>query len=108
MLDDAMRQLAAQLKDTSSLLFFARGNNYATALEAALKVGTCLEGRHLGLSTLWGLQEGRVWKARSLQLLWLLCPWVGQRGGTDPPYQSASPTPPVLPPLRCCRPRRWR
>ncbi len=37
-LDAAMRELAVQLKDCHSLLFFARGNNYATALEAALKV----------------------------------------------------------------------
>jgi hypothetical protein len=36
--DVAMKELAAQLKDSNSLLFFARGNNYATALEAALKV----------------------------------------------------------------------
>lgn len=36
--DVAMKQLAHQLKDCNSLLFFARGNNYATALEAALKV----------------------------------------------------------------------
>uniref|UniRef100_A0A383VJC3 glutamine--fructose-6-phosphate transaminase (isomerizing) n=1 Tax=Tetradesmus obliquus TaxID=3088 RepID=A0A383VJC3_TETOB len=35
--DVAMKELAAQLKDSNSLLFFARGNNYATALEAALK-----------------------------------------------------------------------
>lgn len=40
-----MATLAAQLKDTNSLLFFARGNNYATALEAALKVrGACARG----------------------------------------------------------------
>lgn len=38
LLDGQMRELAEQLKDTQSLLFFARGNNYATALEAALKV----------------------------------------------------------------------
>jgi fructoselysine-6-P-deglycase FrlB-like protein len=37
--DVAMLELAKQLKDSSSLMFFARGNNYATALEAALKVG---------------------------------------------------------------------
>ena len=36
-LDGQMRELAASLKDAGSLLFFARGNNYATALEAALK-----------------------------------------------------------------------
>lgn len=33
-----MLELAKQLKDANSLMFFARGNNYATALEAALKV----------------------------------------------------------------------
>ena len=38
MLDGAMRSLAEELKDEHSLLFFARGYNYATALEAALKV----------------------------------------------------------------------
>jgi glucosamine 6-phosphate synthetase-like amidotransferase/phosphosugar isomerase protein len=37
--DVAMLELAKQLKDSNSLMFFARGNNYATALEAALKVG---------------------------------------------------------------------
>lgn len=35
--DKAMLELAAELKDANSLMFFARGNNYATALEAALK-----------------------------------------------------------------------
>ena len=39
MLDAAMRTLAGKLKGASSLLFFGRGYNYATALEAALKVG---------------------------------------------------------------------
>jgi hypothetical protein len=33
-----MLALARELKDANSLMFFARGNNYATALEAALKV----------------------------------------------------------------------
>ena len=37
MLDAAMKQLAEQLKCEHSLMFFARGRNYATALEAALK-----------------------------------------------------------------------
>jgi fructoselysine-6-P-deglycase FrlB-like protein len=36
-----MLELAAELKDANSLMFFARGNNYATALEAALKVRPC-------------------------------------------------------------------
>ncbi len=38
MLDGAMRDLAGELKGATSLLFFGRGYNYATALEAALKV----------------------------------------------------------------------
>lgn len=33
-----MKRLAEELKDEHSLLFFARGYNYATAVEAALKV----------------------------------------------------------------------
>ena len=37
-LDGAMRDLAATLKEEESLLVFGRGVNYATALEAALKV----------------------------------------------------------------------
>ena len=37
-LDDSLRELAESLKDESSLLVFGRGYNYATALEAALKV----------------------------------------------------------------------
>jgi glucosamine--fructose-6-phosphate aminotransferase (isomerizing) len=36
--DKTMLELAKQLIDCNSLMFFARGNNYATALEAALKV----------------------------------------------------------------------
>ncbi|MEW5310842.1 MAG: hypothetical protein WDW38_002603 [Sanguina aurantia] len=36
-LDEQMKQLASDLKDSHSLMFFARGYNYATALEAALK-----------------------------------------------------------------------
>ena len=35
-----MLELAEQLKDEQSLLVFGRGYNYATALEAALKVGS--------------------------------------------------------------------
>jgi hypothetical protein len=42
--DVAMKELAAQLVDSNSLLFFARGNNYATALEAALKVRCAASG----------------------------------------------------------------
>jgi len=37
-LDGAMKDLAKELKDMESLLFMGRGYNYATALEAALKV----------------------------------------------------------------------
>ena len=33
-----MRELAASLKDEPSMLVFGRGQNYATALETALKV----------------------------------------------------------------------
>lgn len=33
-----MQQLARHLRDENSLLLFGRGYNYATALEAALKV----------------------------------------------------------------------
>ncbi|KAI8469476.1 MAG: isomerising glucosamine-fructose-6-phosphate aminotransferase [Monoraphidium minutum] len=36
-LDGPMQDLAAQLKDAQSLIFFGRGYNYSTALEAALK-----------------------------------------------------------------------
>lgn len=38
-LDGKMLELAEQLKGEQSLLVFGRGYNYATALEAALKVG---------------------------------------------------------------------
>lgn len=38
-LDGEMLRLAEQLKSEQSLLVFGRGYNYATALEAALKVG---------------------------------------------------------------------
>ena len=38
-LDAKMLELAEQLKGEQSLLVFGRGYNYATALEAALKVG---------------------------------------------------------------------
>jgi fructoselysine-6-P-deglycase FrlB-like protein len=37
-LDGQMRELAANLKDEPSMLVFGRGQNYATALETALKV----------------------------------------------------------------------
>ncbi|KXZ56100.1 hypothetical protein GPECTOR_2g982 [Gonium pectorale] len=39
MLDGAMKELAEELRNAHSLLFFGRGYNYATALEAALKAG---------------------------------------------------------------------
>lgn len=38
-LNDQIKQLAADLKDEQSCLMFGRGRNYATAMEAALKVG---------------------------------------------------------------------
>ncbi len=37
-LDEDMQQLAKHLQHEGSLLIFGRGYNYATALEAALKV----------------------------------------------------------------------
>ena len=37
-LDGDIQKLAAELKDSNSLLLFGRGYNHATALEAALKV----------------------------------------------------------------------
>ena len=37
-LDGRMRELAGQLREEQSLLVFGRGYNFATALEAALKV----------------------------------------------------------------------
>lgn len=37
-LDSDIQELARDLKDETSLLLFGRGNNYATAVEAALKV----------------------------------------------------------------------
>ena len=37
-LDAQMQKLAEELKHENSLLVFGRGYNYATALEAALKV----------------------------------------------------------------------
>lgn len=37
-LNDSIRELSEQLKDEQSLLVFGRGRNYATAMEAALKV----------------------------------------------------------------------
>lgn len=40
-LDAQMQKLAEELKHENSLLVFGRGYNYATALEAALKVGFC-------------------------------------------------------------------
>ena len=40
-LDGDIQKLAAELKDSHSLLLFGRGYNYATALEAALKVCPC-------------------------------------------------------------------
>jgi hypothetical protein len=47
-LDEEMRNLAKQLKEEQSLLVFGRGYNYATALEAALKVGNImLSAQHM-------------------------------------------------------------
>ena len=40
-LDSQMLELAEELKTEQSLLVFGRGYNYATALEAALKVRSC-------------------------------------------------------------------
>jgi glucosamine--fructose-6-phosphate aminotransferase (isomerizing) len=43
-LDDAMRELAKELVNEQSLLVFGRGYNYATAMEAALKVRKVWQG----------------------------------------------------------------
>jgi len=53
-LDDEMKLLAEQLKDAQSLIFFGRGYNYSTALEAALKVRLLLVGVGWGLGLFWG------------------------------------------------------
>ena len=37
-LDEEMKELARELQNEQSLLVFGRGYNYATAIEAALKV----------------------------------------------------------------------
>ena len=44
-LDSQMLELAEELKTEQSLLVFGRGYNYATALEAALKVHTSYLGQ---------------------------------------------------------------
>ena len=44
-LNDQIKQLAADLKEEQSCLMFGRGRNYATAMEAALKV--CVGGGQL-------------------------------------------------------------
>ncbi len=49
-LDGEMLSLAEQLKDEQSLLVFGRGYNYATALEAALKVCALPQPCHRDLS----------------------------------------------------------
>jgi hypothetical protein len=53
-----MKRLAAQLKDASDLIFFGRGYNYSTALEAALKV--CC----------WGVVCGCVGRLRLVSRWW--------------------------------------
>ena len=50
-LNDQIKQLAADLKDEQSCLMFGRGRNYATAMEAALKVGG-LAGTGLALGAI--------------------------------------------------------
>ena len=66
LVDGAMRELAEQLKNEHSLMFFARGYNYATALEAALKtkevsrggcIYTCAGGR-VCVRTCTGCEKG--------------------------------------------------
>ena len=54
-----MRQLASRLAEEQSLLVFGRGNNYATALEAALKV------KEVALMHRWGWGAARVCVGRS-------------------------------------------
>jgi hypothetical protein len=51
-LDGQMRQLAKKLKGEQSLLVFGRGYNFATALEAALKV------KEVALMHRWGCWRG--------------------------------------------------
>lgn len=55
MLDTAMRELAESLREEHSLMFFARGRNYATALEAALKT------KEVCGCTEWPMDGGDVW-----------------------------------------------
>lgn len=48
-----MLSLAEQLKNEQSLLVFGRGYNYATALEAALKVRPDIPACILDIATFW-------------------------------------------------------
>jgi hypothetical protein len=76
-----MRELAASLKNEDSMLVFGRGQNYATALETALKVrfktSSCSAGLHILLMTL--LLANSV-----LALTLALTPPTDQGGGADP------------------------
>jgi glucosamine--fructose-6-phosphate aminotransferase (isomerizing) len=47
-LDGEMRALAGQLKDARDLIFFGRGYNFSTALEAALKASATPRARAAG------------------------------------------------------------
>ena len=59
-LDSQMLELAEELKTEQSLLVFGRGYNYATALEAALKVRFCLWQQILGVRTMaWFRHAGK-------------------------------------------------
>ena len=63
-LDAQMQKLAEELKHESSLLVFGRGYNYATALEAALKVGPAnLSQSHLNKCSIRVLLTGFITRA---------------------------------------------
>ena len=59
-LDSQMLELAEELKTEQSLLVFGRGYNYATALEAALKVRCPTESGagFQGVKALWSEAQG--------------------------------------------------
>ena len=77
LLDEQMKELARRLMNDGSLLLFGRGYNYATALEAALKVKeVALMHRHVSQASieLWDISQPTMASHQPLLLVLLLVP----------------------------------
>jgi hypothetical protein len=105
-LDGTMQKLAEQLKDSQSLIFFGRGYNYSTGLEAALKARAARRGVSVrGGGAMAGREPGRPGGGAAS----VRPPrWVAVVSARRCAHSHTPPKPPAFKPQPPSRSRRWR